>query len=69
MAGTARKRESSKSSNLSAKKPSTKAAAVTVARKSEPIIQMVGRATPLKDTPDVPKKAGQLPTPIASFVF
>jgi hypothetical protein len=42
---------------------------VAVSRKSEPIIQVVERRTPVRATPDVAKKHGVLPTPIATFYF
>jgi hypothetical protein len=37
-------------------------------RKSQPIIQMVERKSSLSIT-DLPKKQGQLPIPVATFVF
>jgi len=37
-------------------------------RKSEPIIQMVERRSS-RNLIEMPKKAGELPIPIASFVF
>lgn len=42
---------------------------VAVSRKSEPIIQVVERRVPLRQTPDLPKKTGELPTPVATFFF
>ena len=37
-------------------------------RKSQPIIQMVERKSSL-NTQELPKKSGELPVPIATFVF
>jgi hypothetical protein len=37
-------------------------------RKSQPIIQMVERRSSLNIT-DLPKKQGELPIPVATFVF
>ena len=45
-----------------------KTVAVAVARKSEPIIQMVERRSS-RNLIELPKKAGELPIPTASFVF
>jgi hypothetical protein len=42
---------------------------VAVSRKSEPIIQVVERRVPLRQTPELAKKTGALPTPIATFFF
>jgi hypothetical protein len=42
---------------------------VAVSRKSEPIIQVVERRVPLRQTPELAKKAGTLPTPVATFFF
>jgi len=42
---------------------------VAVSRKSEPIIQVVERRVPLRQTPDLAKKTGALPTPLATFFF
>ena len=42
---------------------------VAVSRKSEPIIQVVERRVPLRQTPELAKKAGVLPTPVATFYF
>ena len=50
-----------------------KTVAVAVAmRRSEPIIQMVERARApslSRISPELPKKAGELPVPLATFVF
>lgn len=46
-----------------------KTVAVAVAsRKSEPIIQMVERRSS-RNIAEMPKKAGELPIPVATFVF
>jgi hypothetical protein len=42
---------------------------VAVSRKSEPIIQVVDRKAPVRATPELSKKHGELPTPIATFYF
>jgi hypothetical protein len=42
---------------------------VAVSRRSEPIIQVVERRVPLRQTPEMVKKTGQLPTPVATFFF
>jgi hypothetical protein len=42
---------------------------VAASRKSEPIIQVVERQVPLRQTPNVHKKSGSLPTPLATFYF
>lgn len=45
-----------------------KTVAVAVSRKSEPIIQMVERRSS-RNIIEVPKRAGELPIPVATFVF
>ncbi|MDB4957148.1 MAG: hypothetical protein JWO36_4717 [Myxococcales bacterium] len=45
-----------------------KTVAVPSSRKSQPIIQMVERKSSRNIT-DLPKKAGELPIPLATFVF
>lgn len=48
----------------------TKKTVAIATRRSEPIIQMVERArTPASRTAELPKKAGELPIPLATFVF
>jgi hypothetical protein len=51
----------------------TKKTVAVATRRSEPIIQMVERArTPapvVRATPELPKKVGELPIPVATFVF
>lgn len=50
----------------------TKKTVAVATRRSEPIIQMVERArTPAPSRPvaELPKKAGELPVPVATFVF
>ena len=47
---------------------SKKTVAVPSSRKSEPIIQMVERRSSRSIT-ELPKKAGELPIPTATFVF
>jgi len=49
----------------------TKKTVAIATRRSEPIIQMVERArTPAgRPATELPKKAGELPIPIATFVF
>jgi len=42
---------------------------LAVSRKSEPIIQVVDRRTPTRNAPDLQKKSGELPTPVATFFF
>lgn len=42
---------------------------LAVSRKSEPIIQVVDRRTPTRNAPDLQKKVGELPTPVATFFF
>ena len=49
-----------------------KTVAVAATRRTEPIIQMVERArTPAgqRIVAELPKKAGELPIPVATFVF
>ena len=45
-----------------------KTVAVATTRKSEPMIQMVERKSSL-NIQEMPKKAGELPIPTATFVF
>jgi len=45
-----------------------KTVAVPSTRKSQPIIQMVERKSSRNIT-DLPKKAGELPVPTATFIF
>jgi hypothetical protein len=49
----------------------TKKTVAVATRRSEPIIQMVERVrTPSpRVSPEIPKKAGELPVPLATFVF
>ncbi len=47
---------------------SKKMVAVPSSRKSEPIIQMVERRSS-RNIQDLPKKAGELPIPTATFIF
>jgi hypothetical protein len=49
----------------------TKKTVAVATRRSEPIIQMVERVrTPVaRAVQEQPKKAGELPTPVATFVF
>ena len=50
-----------------------KTVAVASTRKSEPIIQMVERArapvAPTRVVQELPKKTGELPVPVATFIF
>jgi len=46
----------------------TKKTVAVASRKSEPIIQMVERRSS-RNIEELPKKAGELPTPMATFVF
>jgi hypothetical protein len=46
----------------------TKKTVAVASRKSEPIIQMVERRSS-RNIMELPKKAGELPVPIATFVF
>lgn len=47
---------------------SVKKTVAVASRKSEPIIQMVERRSS-RNIIEVPKKAGELPIPVATFVF
>lgn len=50
----------------------TKKTVAVATRRSEPIIQMVERArtpAPPRIAAELPKKAGELPIPVATFVF
>jgi len=50
----------------------TKKTVAVATRRSEPIVQMVERArspAPARMVMELPKKAGELPIPIATFVF
>jgi len=51
----------------------TKKTVAVTTRRSEPIIQMVERVrapSPVaRVTPELPKKAGELPIPLSTFVF
>lgn len=50
----------------------TKKTVAVATRRSEPILQMVERArtpAPSRVVAELPKKAGELPIPIATFVF
>ena len=46
----------------------TKKTVAVASRKSEPIIQMVERRSS-RSLEELPKKAGELPIPMATFVF
>jgi hypothetical protein len=47
-----------------------KTVAVATTRRAEPIAQMVERVrAPSRTAPDMPKKMGELPIPLATFVF
>lgn len=46
----------------------TKKTVAVASRKSEPIIQMVERRS-ARNIQELPKKAGELPIPTATFVF
>ena len=46
----------------------TKKTVAVASRKSEPIIQMVERRSS-RTIEDLPKKTGELPVPMATFVF
>jgi hypothetical protein len=46
----------------------TKKTVAVASRKSEPIIQMVERKSS-RNIEEMPKKAGELPVPTATFVF
>ena len=49
----------------------TKKTVAVATRRSEPIIQMVERvrAPAVRPAPELPKKLGELPVPVATFVF
>jgi hypothetical protein len=48
----------------------TKKTVAVATRRSEPIIQMVERVrAPAARAPELPKKNGELPVPVATFVF
>lgn len=50
----------------------TKKTVAIATRRSEPIVQMVERArtpAPARVVAELPKKAGELPIPVATFVF
>jgi hypothetical protein len=49
----------------------TKKTVAVATRRAEPIIQMVERvrAPVARVSPEIPKKAGELPVPLATFVF
>ena len=50
----------------------TKKTVAVAARRAEPIVQMVERArapAPARVVVELPKKAGELPIPVATFVF
>jgi hypothetical protein len=50
----------------------TKKTVAVATRRAEPIIQMVERVrsrSPSRVTPELPKKVGELPIPLATFVF
>jgi hypothetical protein len=48
----------------------TKKTVAVATRRAEPIIQMVARVrTPSRVGPEIPKKVGELPIPLATFVF
>lgn len=46
----------------------TKKTVAVASRKSEPIIQMVERRSS-RSVQELPKRAGELPVPLATFVF
>jgi hypothetical protein len=46
----------------------TKKTVAVASRKSEPIIQMVERRSS-RNIQELPKKAGELPVPMATFIF
>jgi hypothetical protein len=50
-------------------KRAKKTVAVASSRKSEPIIQMVERRSSPNMNAEMPKKTGELPVPMATFVF
>ena len=51
----------------------TKRTVAVATRRAEPIVQMVERARPpvpsARVAPELPKKVGELPVPLATFVF
>jgi hypothetical protein len=50
----------------------TKKTVAVATRRAEPIIQMVARVpsrSSLRVAPELPKKVGELPIPLATFVF
>jgi hypothetical protein len=50
----------------------TKKTVAIATRRAEPIVQMVERArtpSPTRVAAELPKKAGELPIPVATFVF
>jgi len=49
----------------------TKKTVAVATRRAEPIIQMVERvrSPAARVAPEIPKKAGELPIPLATFVF
>jgi hypothetical protein len=47
----------------------TKKTVAIATRRSEPIIQMVERVRTPASRSELPKKAGELPIPLATFVF
>ena len=50
----------------------TKKTVAVATRRSEPIVQMVERArtpSPARGVQELPKKVGELPIPLATFVF
>jgi hypothetical protein len=47
----------------------TKKTVAVATRRSEPIIQMVERVKTSRVAPELPKKSGELPIPLATFVF
>jgi len=49
--------------------PGNKKTVAVATRRSEPIIQMVERVRAPSARPEVTKKAGELPIPVATFVF
>ena len=59
----------STSAKTSVKPPAAKKLGVQAVRRSEPIIALTTRQLLIKAAPELPKKAGELPTPFASFVF
>jgi hypothetical protein len=47
----------------------TKKTVAVPTRRSEPIVQTVERARTPSVRPELPKKVGELPIPVATFVF